>query len=214
MNDGTFGDFGGQYITEALMGAKVHPVTSGTVTLKDAVDEAMQAWVAATNDAYYLLGSAVGPHPFPTVVRDFQKIIGEEIKAQLQQAEEKSPDAVIACVGGGSNVIGAFYDFIEDTTVKLIGCEAAGDSVDSPTSGGAISSGTVGTFHGMKTFFAKTKTAKSRRCTPFLRDWTTQALGQNIVSTMRKDQIIVVNLSGRGDKDIASAAKFKGTVLS
>ena len=245
-----------------LMGAKVHPVTSGTMTLKDAVDEAMQAWVAAADDAYYLLGSAVGPHPFPTMVRDFQKIIGEEIKAQLQQAEGKLPDVVIACVGGGSNAIGAFYDFIENATVKLIGCEAAGDSVDSPTSAAAISSGTIGTFHGMKTYFrqddngeiapvysisagldypgvgpehaylADLKRAEYVAVTdaeavdafeylsrlegviPAIESAHAVAYAKKLAPTMRKDQIIVVNLSGRGDKDIASVAKFKGTVLS
>ena len=245
-----------------LMGAKVHPVTSGTMTLKDAVDEAMQAWVAAADDAYYLLGSAVGPHPFPTMVRDFQKIIGEEIKAQLQQAEGKLPDAVIACVGGGSNAIGAFYDFIENTSVQLIGCEAAGDSIDSPTSAAAISSGTVGTFHGMRTYFrqdgngeiapvysisagldypgvgpehaylADLKRAEYVAITdaeavdafeylsrlegviPAIESAHAVAYAKKLAPTMRKDQIIVVNLSGRGDKDIASVAKFKGTMLS
>ena len=138
-----------------LLGAKVHPVTSGTMTLKDAVNETMREWASRMDDTLYVLGSVMGPHPFPMIVRDFQKVIGEEIREQLLEAEGKLPDAVVACVGGGSNAMGSFYEFIPDTNVRLIGCEAAGLGVDSPKNAATIANGSVGIFHGMKSLFCQ-----------------------------------------------------------
>ena len=138
-----------------LLGAKVHSVTSGTKTLKDAVNETMREWTGRIEDTHYVLGSVMGPHPFPTIVRDFQKIIGQEIKTQMREFEGRLPDAVIACVGGGSNAIGAFYEFIEDASVRLIGCEAAGLGVDNPKNAATIANGTLGIFHGMKSYFCQ-----------------------------------------------------------
>ena len=136
-----------------LLGAKVHAVTSGTMTLKDAVNETMREWSKRMDDTLYVLGSVMGPHPFPTIVRDFQKIIGEEIKEQLIEKEGRLPDAVIACVGGGSNAIGTFYEFIPDKEVALIGCEAAGLGIDTPKHAATIAKGSTGIFHGMKSLF-------------------------------------------------------------
>ena len=138
-----------------LLGAKVHPVTSGTMTLKDAVNETMREWASRMDDTFYVLGSVMGPHPFPMMVRDFQKVIGEEIKQQLFAAEGRLPDAVIACVGGGRNAMGAFYEFIPDTSVRLIGCEAAGLGVDNPKNAATVTNGSVGIFHGMKSIFCQ-----------------------------------------------------------
>ena len=138
-----------------LLGAKVHPVTSGTMTLKDAVNETMKEWTNRIDDTHYVLGSVMGPHPFPTIVRDFQAIISKEIKEQLMEKEGKLPDAVIACVGGGSNAIGAFYNFIEDKDVKLIGCEAAGLGVDNPKNAATMANGSEAIFHGMKSLFCQ-----------------------------------------------------------
>ena len=140
-----------------LLGAKVHPVTTGTMTLKDAVNETMREWASRMDDTFYVLGSVMGPHPFPMIVRDFQKIIGEEIKEQLMKIEGKLPDAVIACVGGGSNAMGSFYEFIPDVNVRLIGCEAAGLGVDNPKNAATIANGSVGIFHGMKSLFCQDK---------------------------------------------------------
>ena len=138
-----------------LLGAKVHAVTSGTMTLKDAVNEAMREWANRMDGTLYVLGSVMGPHPFPMIVRDFQKIIGEEIKEQMLEKEGKLPDAVIACVGGGSNAMGAFYEFINDKDVKLIGCEAAGLGVDTEKHAATIARGSEGIFHGMKSYFCQ-----------------------------------------------------------
>ena len=138
-----------------LLGAKVHAVTSGTMTLKDAVNEAMKEWTNRIDDTHYVLGSVMGPHPFPTIVRDFQAIISKEIKEQLMEKEGKLPDAVIACVGGGSNAIGAFYNFIEDKDVKLIGCEAAGRGINTAETAATIATGKLGIFHGMKSYFCQ-----------------------------------------------------------
>ena len=140
-----------------LLGAEVEAVTSGTMTLKDAVNETMREWASRVDDTHYVLGSVMGPHPFPMIVRDFQKIIGKEIKEQLQEKEGKLPDAVIACVGGGSNAMGAFYEFIPDRSVQLIGCEAAGHGVDTDKNAATIANGTVGIFHGMKSLFCQDK---------------------------------------------------------
>ena len=138
-----------------LLGAKVHAVTSGTATLKDAVSEAMREWTNRIDDTHYVLGSVMGPHPFPTIVRDFQAVISKEIKEQILEAEGRLPDAVIACVGGGSNAIGAFYNFIEDKDVRLIGCEAAGRGIDTADTAATISTGKLGIFHGMKSYFCQ-----------------------------------------------------------
>ncbi|MCL2397701.1 MAG: tryptophan synthase subunit beta [Defluviitaleaceae bacterium] len=244
-----------------LLGAKVNTVTSGTMTLKDAVNETMREWVSRIDDTHYVLGSAVGPHPFPMMVRDFQKIISEEIKQQIIAVEGRLPDAVIACVGGGSNAIGAFYDFIEDETVQLIGCEAAGLGVDNPKNAATITNGRVGIFHGMKTYFCQDNygqiapvhsisagldypgigpehaylsdikravyapvtdaeavmgfeyLSRMEGIIPAIESAHAVAYAKKLAPTMTKDQIIVVNLSGRGDKDVASIARFKGVSI-
>ena len=138
-----------------LLGAKVHAVESGTGTLKDAVSETMREWTSRISDTHYVLGSCMGPHPFPTIVRDFQSVISREIKEQLLAAEGKLPDVVLACVGGGSNAIGAFYHFIPDASVRLIGCEAAGRGADTPETAATIATGRLGIFHGMKSYFCQ-----------------------------------------------------------
>lgn len=244
-----------------LLGAKVHPVTSGTQTLKDAVNETMREWSRRVDDTLYVLGSVMGPHPFPMMVRDFQKIIGKEIKEQLKQREGRLPDAVLACVGGGSNAMGAFYEFIPDKSVALIGCEAAGLGVDTEKHAAAIAKGTEGIFHGMKSLFCQNKDgqiapvyslsagldypgigpehanlAKTGRASyvpvtdeeavsafeylsrvegiiPALESAHAVAHARKIAPTMQKDQIIVVNLSGRGDKDVAAIARYRGVEL-
>jgi tryptophan synthase, beta chain (EC 4.2.1.20) len=244
-----------------LLGAKVHPVTSGTMTLKDAVNETMREWTSRMHDTHYVLGSVMGPHPFPTIVRDFQKVIGKEIKEQLLEAEGKLPDAVIACVGGGSNAIGCFYEFIEDPSVKLIGCEAAGLGVDNPKNAATIANGTVGVFHGMKSYFCQDEygqiapvysisagldypgigpehaqlsdigrtqyvpitddeavsafeyLSRIEGIIPAVESAHAVAYARKLAPQMTKDQIIVINLSGRGDKDVAAIARYKGVVL-
>jgi len=245
-----------------LLGAKVHPVTSGTMTLKDAVNETMREWVSRISDTHYVLGSVMGPHPFPTMVRDFQKLIGIEIKEQLQQAEGQLPDAVIACVGGGSNAIGAFHEFIDDVSVQLIGCEAAGHGVDTPKNAATIANGTVGIFHGMKSYFCQDEygqiapvhsisagldypgigpehahlsdtnraqyvavtdaeavdafeyLSRMEGIIPAIESAHAIARARKIAPAMGKDQIIVINLSGRGDKDVAAIARYKGVNIS
>lgn len=240
-----------------LLGAKVHPVTSGTMTLKDAVNETMREWSSRMKDTFYVLGSVMGPHPFPTIVRDFQKIIGKEIKEQILFAEGKLPDVVIACVGGGSNAMGAFYEFINDSSVKLIGCEAAGLGINTSKNAATIANGTVGVFHGMKSYFcqdlygqispvysisagldypgigpehAQLYDTGRAQYVPVTDDEAVNAFehlsrtegiipaiesAHAVAHAMKlapllKDQIIVVNLSGRGDKDVASIARYKG----
>ncbi|MCL2762362.1 MAG: tryptophan synthase subunit beta [Treponema sp.] len=245
-----------------LLGAKVHPVTSGTMTLKDAVNETMREWVSRIDDTHYVLGSVMGPHPFPMMVRDFQKIIGKEIKEQLLQMEGRLPDAVIACIGGGSNAIGAFYAFINDASVQLIGCEAAGLGIDTPKNAATMTLGTVGIFHGMKSYFCQDKygqiapvhsisagldypgigpehahladirraqyaaitdkeavegfayLSRTEGIIPAIESAHAIAYVQKIAPTMGKDKIIVVNLSGRGDKDVASIARFMGVSIN
>ncbi|MHC1773382.1 MAG: tryptophan synthase subunit beta [Flexilinea sp.] len=244
-----------------LLGAKVHPVTSGTMTLKDAVNETMRQWTARMDDTFYVLGSVMGPHPYPTIVRDFQKVIGKEIKKQIMEAEGKLPDAVVACVGGGSNAMGAFYEFIQDPSVKLIGCEAAGLGVDNPKNAATIANGTVGVFHGMKSYFCQDEygqiapvysisagldypgigpehaqlsdtgraqyvpvtddeavsafeyLSRMEGIIPALESAHAVAYARKLAPTMAEDQIIVVNLSGRGDKDVAAIARYKGVAL-
>lgn len=244
-----------------LLGAKVHPVTSGTMTLKDAVNETMREWASRMDDTFYVLGSVMGPHPFPTMVRDFQKIIGEEIKEQLFEVEGKLPDAVIACVGGGSNAMGAFYEFIPDTGVRLIGCEAAGLGVDNPKNAATVATGSVGIFHGMKSLFCQDENgqiapvysisagldypgigpehanlhetgraeyvpitddeavdafeylSRTEGIIPAIESAHAVAYAKKLAPTMRKDEIIVVNISGRGDKDVAAIARYRGVEI-
>ena len=143
-----------------LLGAKVHSVSTGTCTLKDAINEAMRDWAANVETTFYLIGSVMGPHPYPQMVRDFQKIIGEETKRQLKEAEGRLPDAVVACVGGGSNAMGMFYDFIPDSSVRLLGAEAAGRGVDTNETAATISKGRTGIFHGMKSCLLYTSIQK------------------------------------------------------
>lgn len=241
-----------------LLGAKVHAVTSGTMTLKDAVNEAMREWANRMDDTLYVLGSVMGPHPFPMIVRDFQKIIGEEIKEQILEKEGRLPDAVIACVGGGSNAIGAFYEFIPDEKVRLIGCEAAGLGVDTDKHAATIARGSQGIFHGMKSLFCQNEygqiapvysisagldypgigpehanlaeigraeyvpitdheavdafeyLSKTEGIIPAIESAHAIAYAKKLAPTMDKDQIIVVNVSGRGDKDVAAIARYRG----
>lgn len=245
-----------------LLGATVHPVTSGTMTLKDAVNETMREWVSRIDDTHYVLGSVMGPHPFPMMVRDFQKVISKEIKEQIIQAEGKLPDTVIACVGGGSNAIGAFYEFIDDLSVNLIGCEAAGMGVDHPKNAATMANGTVGIFHGMKSYFCQDEygqiapvysisagldypgigpehahlsdvgrasyvpvtdeeaveafefLSRTEGIIPAVESAHAVAYAKKIAPTMGKNQIIVVNLSGRGDKDVAAIARYKGVNIN
>lgn len=243
-----------------LLGAKVHPVTSGTMTLKDAVNETMREWSSRIDDTLYVLGSVMGPHPFPTIVRDFQKVIGKEIKEQLLITEGKLPDAVIACVGGGSNAMGTFYEFINDPSVKLIGCEAAGLGVNTPKNAATIANGSVGVFHGMKSYFCQDQygqiapvysisagldypgigpehaqlfdtgraqyvpvkddeavnafeyLSRTEGIIPAIESAHAVSYAMKLAPTL-KDQIIVINLSGRGDKDVASIARYKGVSI-
>lgn len=244
-----------------LLGATVIPVTSGTATLKDAVSEAMREWTSRIEDTHYCLGSVMGPHPFPTLVRDFQAVISEEIKTQILEKEGKLPDAVIACVGGGSNAIGAFYHFIDDKDVKLIGCEAAGRGIDTLETAATINVGKLGIFHGMKSYFCQDEygqiapvysisagldypgigpehaylhdikraeyvaitdeeaveafeyLSKTEGIIPAIESAHAVAYARKLAPTMDKDKIIVINLSGRGDKDCAAIARYRGENL-
>ena len=244
-----------------LLGAKVHAVTSGTQTLKDAVNETLREWTRRVSDTHYVLGSVMGPHPFPTIVRDFQSVIGREIKAQLLEKEGRLPDAVLACVGGGSNAMGAFYEFIPDETVALIGCEAAGLGVDNPKNAATIANGTLGVFHGMKSYFCQDEycqiapvysisagldypgvgpehanlhdtgraqyvpvtddeavnafeyLSRTEGIIPAIESAHAVAYAMKLAPTMDKDKIIVVNLSGRGDKDVAAIARYRGVEI-
>ena len=241
-----------------LLGAKVHAVTVGTKSLKDAVSACMREWTRRIDDTYYVLGSVMGPHPFPTIVRDFQAVISREIKADILKYENRLPDAVIACIGGGSNAIGAFYDFIKDESVRLIGCEAAGRGLDSLDTAASINRGSLGIFHGMKSYFCQdeyggiapvysisagldypgigpehaylhdTKRAeyvaiedeeavsafeylsRTEGIIPAIESAHAVAYARKLVPTMSKDEIIVINISGRGDKDCLSIARYRG----
>ena len=245
-----------------LLGATVVPVTSGTATLKDACSAAFREWTTRIADTHYCLGSVMGPHPFPTMVRDFQAVISREIKAQLQEREGKLPDAVIACVGGGSNAIGAFYHFIEDPSVRLIGCEAAGRGVDTPDTAATIATGRLGIFHGMKSYFCQDQygqiapvysisagldypgigpehawlhdtgraeyvpvtdeeavcafeyLSRTEGIIPAIESAHAVAYAMKLAPAMGREQIIVVNISGRGDKDCVSVARYRGEELS
>ena len=241
-----------------LLGAKVHAVTSGTATLKDAVSETMREWTNRIEDTHYVLGSCMGPHPFPTIVRDFQSVISKELKAQMLEKEGRLPDAVLACVGGGSNAIGAFYHFIEHPEVRLIGCEAAGRGIHTAETAATIATGRLGIFHGMKSYFCQddfgqiapvysisagldypgigpehadlydTGRAEYVAVTddeaveafeylsrlegiiPAIESAHAVAYARKLAPTMRGDQTIVVNISGRGDKDCAAIARYRG----
>ena len=241
-----------------LLGAKVHSVTSGTMTLKDAVNETMREWVSRIYDTHYVLGSVMGPHPFPTIVRDFQSVISKEAREQILKVEGKLPSAVIACVGGGSNAIGAFYNFIEDKDVQLIGCEAAGKGVDTALNAATMANGTVGIFHGMKSYFCQDEFGqiapvysisagldypgigpehaylndiKRAKYVPITDDEAVEAFeylartegiicaiesahavayAMKIAKNFSSDENIIINLSGRGDKDVAAIARYKG----
>ncbi len=241
-----------------LLGAQVVPVTSGTATLKDAVSEALREWTSRIDDTHYCLGSVMGPHPFPTIVRDFQAVISQEIKEQILEKENRLPDAVIACVGGGSNAIGSFYHFINDKDVRLIGCEAAGRGIDTFETAATINTGKVGIFHGMKSYFCQDKygqiapvysisagldypgvgpehaylhdtgraeyvpvtdeeavcafeyLAKTEGIIPAIESAHAVAYAMKLAPEMDKNQIIVITISGRGDKDCAAIARYRG----
>ena len=241
-----------------LLGAKVHPVTSGTMTLKDAVNETMREWTNRVNDTHYCLGSVMGPHPFPMIVRDFQSVISKEMKEQILKAEGKLPAAVIACVGGGSNAMGAFYNFIEDKEVKLIGCEAAGKGVDTALTAATIATGSLGIFHGMKSYFCQDKygqiapvysisagldypgvgpehaylhdtgraeyvpvtdeeavhafeyLARTEGIICAIESAHAVAHALKIAKDFGKEESIIINISGRGDKDVAAIARYRG----
>ncbi|MFR3506059.1 MAG: tryptophan synthase subunit beta [Waltera sp.] len=241
-----------------LLGAKVHPVTSGTMTLKDAVNETMREWSNRVADTHYVLGSVMGPHPFPMIVRDFQSVISQEAKEQILKAEGKLPAAVVACVGGGSNAMGAFYNFIDDKDVELIGCEAAGKGVDTALTAATIATGSLGIFHGMKSYFCQDEYGQiapvysisagldypgigpehaylhdigRAQYVPITDDEAVDAFeylartegiicaieSAHAVAQVRKiaknyspDQSIIVCLSGRGDKDVAAIARYRG----
>ncbi|MCI5971304.1 MAG: tryptophan synthase subunit beta [Oscillospiraceae bacterium] len=241
-----------------LLGAEVVPVTTGTATLKDAVSEAMREWTKRISDTHYCLGSVMGPHPFPTIVRDFQAVISREIKQQLKEKEGRLPNAVIACVGGGSNAIGSFYHFIPDKDVKLIGCEAAGRGIDTVETAATINTGKVGIFHGMKSYFCQDKygqiapvyslsagldypgvgpehanlydmgraeyvpitdeeavrafeyLSKIEGIIPAIESAHAVAYAMKVAPKMDKDKIIVITISGRGDKDCAQIARYRG----
>lgn len=241
-----------------LLGAQVVAVESGTATLKDAVNEAMRAWGADLAESHYCLGSAVGPHPFPMMVRDFQAVISAETRAQMLAQEGRLPDAVIACVGGGSNAIGSFYHFIPDTDVRLIGCEAAGRGIDTAETAASVGTGRVGIFHGMKSFFCQNNDgqiapvysisagldypgvgpehamlfdngraeyvpvtddeavdafeylARTEGIIPAIESAHAVAYACKLAPTMRPDQSIVITISGRGDKDCAAIARYRG----
>lgn len=244
-----------------LLGAKVHPVTSGTMTLKDAVNETMREWSNRVDDTLYVLGSVMGPHPFPTIVRDFQSVISKEIKAQMLEREGRLPDAVVACVGGGSNAMGSFYEFIQDKEVALIGCEAAGLGVDNPKNAATIANGSEGIFHGMKSLFCQNEygqiapvysisagldypgigpehamlhdtgraqyvpvtdeeaveafeyLSRTEGIIPAIESSHAVAQVMKMAKTMDKDKIIVCTISGRGDKDVAAIARYRGVEL-
>ena len=244
-----------------LLGAEVLPVKTGTATLKDAVSEAMREWTSRISDTHYCLGSVMGPHPFPTIVRDFQAVISKETKSQMLEKEGRLPDAVVACVGGGSNAIGSFYHFIKDKEVRLIGCEAAGRGVDTPDTAATIATGKPGIFHGMKSYFCQDEygqiapvysisagldypgigpehaylhdtgraeyvpvtdeeavcafeyLSRTEGIIPAIESAHALSYAMKLAKEMDKDKIIVVTISGRGDKDCASIARYRGVEI-
>ena len=241
-----------------LLGAKVVPVTSGTATLKDAVSECMREWTSRIDDTHYCLGSCMGPHPFPTIVRDFQAVISRESRQQILEKEGRLPDAVLACVGGGSNAIGSFYHFVPDQGVRLIGCEAAGRGIDTFETAATMNVGSLGIFHGMKSYFCQDEfgqiapvysisagldypgigpehaylhdigraeyvaitddeaveafeyLSRTEGIIPAIESSHALAYAMKLAPTMGKDQIILVTVSGRGDKDCAAIARYRG----
>ncbi len=241
-----------------LLGAEVVPVKTGTATLKDAVSEAMREWTSRISDTHYCLGSVMGPHPFPTIVRDFQAVISLESRSQILEKEGKLPDAVIACVGGGSNAIGSFYHFIPDEKVRLIGCEAAGRGIDTFETAATVNTGKIGIFHGMKSYFCQDEygqiapvysisagldypgvgpehaylhdigraeyvpvtddeavnafeyLSRVEGIIPAIESAHAVAYAMKLAPTMEKDKIIIVTISGRGDKDCAAIARYRG----
>ena len=245
-----------------LLGAKVHPVTSGTQTLKDAVNETMREWTKRVTDTHYVLGSVMGPHPFPTIVRDFQSIIGQEIKEQMVALEGRLPDAILACVGGGSNAMGAFYEFIKDKEVALIGCEAAGHGIHSGKTAATMTIGSLGIFHGMKSYFCQDQygqiapvysisagldypgvgpehaylkdigraeyvpitdeeavsafeyLSRIEGIIPAIESAHAIAYARKMAPKLPQNQIMVICLSGRGDKDVAAIARYRGVNLN
>ena len=245
-----------------LLGAKVHPVTSGTQTLKDAVNETMREWVSRVHDTHYVLGSAMGPHPFPMIVRDFQSVISREAREQILAAEGRLPAAVLACVGGGSNAIGMFYNFIEDKDVKLIGCEAAGEGIETGKHAASIAKGQVGIFHGMKSIFCQNEEgqispvysisagldypgigpehawlyetgraqyipvtdeeavcgfeylSRTEGIICAIESAHAVAYAQKIARNFSRNENIIICLSGRGDKDVSSIARYRGRNLN
>lgn len=245
-----------------LLGAKVTGVASGTATLKDAINEAFRDWVSNIDTTFYCIGSVMGPHPYPTMVRDFQKVISAEIKAQLMEKEGRLPDCVVACVGGGSNAMGAFYNFIEDKSVKLVGAEAAGRGIDTPDHAATVAKGSLGIFHGMKSLFLQNDygqidpvysisagldypgigpehaylnsigraqyvditdeeavcafeyLSRTEGIIPAIESSHAVAAALKIAPTMDKDSILVINLSGRGDKDVYSIARYREVELN
>lgn len=245
-----------------LLGAKVTGVASGTATLKDAINEAFRDWVSNIDTTFYCIGSVMGPHPYPTMVRDFQKVISAEIKSQLMEKEGRLPDCVVACVGGGSNAMGAFYNFIEDKSVKLVGAEAAGKGIDTPDHAATVAKGSLGIFHGMKSLFLQNEygqidpvysisagldypgigpehaylnsigraqyvditdeeavcafeyLSRTEGIIPAIESSHAVAAALKIAPTMDKDSILVINLSGRGDKDVYSIARYREVELN
>lgn len=241
-----------------LLGARVHAVTTGTQTLKDAVNETLREWTTRIEDTHYVIGSVMGPHPFPEMVRDFQSIIGKEVKEQIQAAEGRFPDVIIACVGGGSNAMGIFYDFIDNPEVRLIGCEAAGYGLDTDKNAATMAKGKIGIFHGMKSYFCQDEygqiapvysisagldypgigpehaylkdikraeyvavtdreaveafeyLSRTEGIIPAIESAHAVAYAIKLAPRMKRDEIIVINLSGRGDKDVAAIARYKG----
>ena len=244
-----------------LLGAKVHTVTTGSKVLKDAVNDAFREWISRVDDTHYVIGSTMGPHPFPTIVRDFQAVISEEIKEQVLELEGKLPDMVIACVGGGSNAMGAFYNFLEDEDVKLVGVEAAGKGIDTEFHAATIAKGELGIFHGMKSYFCQGNygqispvysisagldypgigpehaylhdigraeyvsatddeavdafeyLSRMEGIIPAIESSHAIAHAMRVAGDMDSDDVIVINVSGRGDKDVAAIARYKGVEL-
>ena len=244
-----------------LLGAQVHAVQSGTATLKDAVSETMREWTSRISDTHYVLGSAMGPHPFPTIVRDFQAVISAEMKAQILELEGRLPDAVLACVGGGSNAIGAFYNFIEDEQVRLIGCEAAGRGIHTEDTAATLATGRLGIFHGMKSYFCQDEygqiapvysisagldypgigpehahlydthraeyvavtddeaveafeyLSRTEGIIPAIESAHAVSHAMKLAKEMNQEQIIIITVSGRGDKDCAAIARYRGEDL-
>ncbi|NLZ47126.1 MAG: tryptophan synthase subunit beta [Clostridiales bacterium] len=245
-----------------LLGTKVTGISSGTATLKDAINEAMRDWCSNIDTTYYCIGSAMGPHPYPEMVREFQKVIGEEIKRQLMEKEGRLPDCVVACVGGGSNAIGAFYDFIGDESVRLVGAEAAGSGINTDKHAATMAKGAYGIFHGMKSLFLQNEfgqidevysisagldypgvgpehanlraigradyysitdeeavcgfeyLSRTEGIIPAIESAHAVAATLKIAPTMSKDDILVINLSGRGDKDVYSIARYRGVDIN